>query len=160
MTEKEKIEYSRALTEVNFILKYTDLELVNKIPRKFLEYINENEDKEYKVNISVDSSLESQKISEKTKDFMALIYRNYFCTEEERIEFDEILKKNQEQYDRLLNEKYSYENLFRKNKIEEVEENVQETKEQTALIDYENMKWYKKIAFNITNWFKTILKLR
>lgn len=151
-------EYSEALAEISYILKHTDKELVQKIPSKFLNHIEENRDKNYVVNINNNLPLEEQKIKEKTKSLMALIYRNYFCNEEEKKEYDRLLKENQEKYDKELNEKYSYENIFKQNKkevIEEKEESV-ENVEQTALIDYQNMKWYKKVVFNITNWFKTL----
>ena len=151
-------EYSEALAEISYILKHTDKELVQKIPSKFLNHIEENRDKNYVVNINNNLPLEEQKIKEKTKSLMALIYRNYFCNVEEKKEYDRLLKENQEKYDKELNEKYSYENIFKQNKkevIEEKEESV-ENVEQTALIDYQNMKWYKKVVFNITNWFKTL----
>ena len=43
---KEK-EYMQALAEVSCILKYTDLELVKKIPSKFLEHIENKKDKNF-----------------------------------------------------------------------------------------------------------------
>lgn len=157
-TIKEK-EYSEALAEVNFILEYTDKELVKKIPSKFMNYIETNADSDYKVNIQLDTPLEQQNLKEKTKDLMALIYRNYFCNEQERAEYDEILKKNQQEFDKQLSEKYSYENLFKPIKNEEnTEEIITENNNQTALVDYNNMKWYKKIVFKITNWFNAIFK--
>lgn len=159
MINSEEIEYVQALAEISYILKYTDKELVQKIPNKFLKYIEENKDKKYIVNIDENIPLEEQKLKEKTKNLMALIYRNYFCNEEEKKEYDELLNENQIKYDEELNEKYSYENIFKQNKkeiIEETTEEIIENTQQTALIDYENMKWYKKVIFKITDWFKVL----
>lgn len=153
----EEKEYGEALAELKVLLKHTDQKLVEKIPNKFMNYIEKNAAKDYDVNIQLDIPLEQQNLKEKTKDFMALIYRNYFCTEEERKELDFVLKENQQKYEKALNEKYSYENLFKPMKKEEITHEVpEENKEQTALIDYENMKWYRKIVFKITNWFQAI----
>lgn len=140
---KEK-EISKALSEVDFILKYTDENLRKKVPQIFWDYIEENKDEEYQVTLDLNLPLENQNLREDTVNLMAIIYRNYFCTVDEKKEYDEILNQNEQKYQ----EKYSYENLFKSNKIEEEQiENVQmiEYKEETV--------WIK-----IVNKFKLFLK--
>lgn len=152
-------EYSEALAEISYILKHTDKVLVQKIPNKFLKHIEENKDKNYIVKIDENVPLEEQKLKEKTKNLMALIYRNYFCTEEEKKQYDNLITENQKRYDEELRQKYNYDNLFKKEKkepIQEVKEEIQENVQQVALVDYENMKWYKKVVFKITDWFKVL----
>lgn len=140
---KEK-EISKALSEVDFILKYTDENLRKKVPQSFWDYIEENKDEEYQVTVDLNLPLENQNLREDTVNLMAIIYRNYFCTVDEKKEYDEILNQNEQKYQ----EKYSYENLFKSNKIEE------EQIEDVQMIEYkEETVWIK-----IVNKFKLFLK--
>lgn len=140
---KEK-EISKALSEVDFILKYTDENLRKKVPQSFWDYIEENKDEEYQVTVDLNLPLENQNLREDTVNLMAIIYRNYFCTVDEKKEYDEILNQNEQKYQ----EKYSYENLFKSNKIEEEQiENVQ-------MIEYKE----EAIWIKIVSKFKLFLK--
>ena len=158
---KEK-EYAEALAEVRFILKYTNEELVQKIPKVFWNHINDNYDKDYEVHIKLDMPLEEQNLKNDTKNLMAIIYRNYFCTPEEKKEYNDLLIQNQQKYDQELSEKYSYDNLFKNRKNgEQFEQNSvyqgpieQETIKQNnmQMIEYkENI--FKKIFNKIKSFF-------
>jgi len=139
-TTKQKI-HAQALAEVNVILEYTDKNLVNKIPKRFIEYIIEHKDRDYEVQISNNIPLKNQNVKDETKSIMALIYRNYFCTEEEKNLYDERLNQNQQQYEKVLNEKYSYENLFKNNITKE--EVMPEQISYNYTIAYKKGKLYK-----------------
>jgi len=112
ITEKE---LAKALSEIDFILKNTDENLQKKIPQSFWNYIEGNKDEEYQVTIDMNIPLENQNIREDTINLMAIVYRNYFCTLDEKKDYDELLNQNEQKYQ----EKYSYENLFKSNKVEE-----------------------------------------
>ena len=64
MQETREKEYAEALAEVRFLLNYTDEELVRKIPKAFWKFLDENEDKEYKVTLTIDKPLEEQVVKE------------------------------------------------------------------------------------------------
>lgn len=138
--------YSQALAEVSVILEHTNPDLVQMIPKKFLDYIWQNKDKNYEVNISSNLSLEDQEIKDETKSIMALIYRNYFCTQEEREKFDGLLNNNQIEYEKALNEKYSYENIFKNNSLKRDENN--------QLIEYKEENILQKIIKKIKAFFR------
>ena len=94
--------YTKAMTEVYYILNNTDENLVKKIPRKIIEFIKENINENYKIAFDKDKLLSEQKLLPETEDFLSLIYRSYWATEEEKIEFakrdkEELQKKMQEQ---------------------------------------------------------------
>ena len=77
-------EYCQALTEVSEILKYTKKKVVDKISHQFLEYIEKNKDKEYKITLEENKKLLEQNIKPETKEIIALIYIDYICNPEER----------------------------------------------------------------------------
>jgi hypothetical protein len=92
-----------------------DKNLYIKIPKKIIEFIDENRDKNYKSNINYNISINEQELQQDTRTFLALIYRDYLCTPEEKkrlIEEDEIALKREEDE---LREKYSVD-VFEKRK--------------------------------------------
>lgn len=83
---KEEV-YRNAFKEIYEILKNTDEELVAKIPKKFLSFIEENMNNEYECNIQSDVDIDKQNLLKETEAILALIYINYWATEEEKQEF-------------------------------------------------------------------------
>ena len=88
-------EYCQALAEVSEILKYKKKEVRDKISHKFLEYIENNKDKEYKITLEENKNLLEQNIQPETKEIIALIYRDYICEPEER---EKIIKETEMKY--------------------------------------------------------------
>lgn len=147
-------EFAEASAEINEILKYLPEEYVGKIPNKLRDFFKKVEDKEYVTNIDPNKSLDEQDIKPKTKTLLTILYREYWCNEEEKAELDKILIDNDKKYEAELREKYNPDNIFKKNEqTEEIE-----TVEETALVKYENKTWYQKMFDFIGNIFKRFKK--
>lgn len=141
-----------AFTEVNEIIKLMPNELVNKIPSKFREMIEEDRDKEY--NPKIQEPLEKQKLKNETIIILGLIYRDFLCSEEERKKLQEKdareLQDVQQKIQEEIRQKYNPDDIFKsRNKIEE-----QRVQEENRLIVLKEEKWYRRI-FNI---IKKLLK--
>lgn len=149
-------EFAEASAEINEILKYMPKEEVEKIPSKLREFFKEVASKDYVTNINPDLPLDEQQIKEKTKDIIALIYRNYWCTEEERKELDQKLIENDRKFEEELREKYNPDNIFKNNvtttKKEEPE--IKEEKIEQSLVVQETEKWYQRFLDMVKRWFK------
>lgn len=149
-------EFAEASAEINEILKYMPKEEVEKIPSKLREFFKEVASKDYVTNINPDLPLDEQEIKEKTKDIIALIYRNYWCSEEERKELDQKLIENDRKFEEELREKYNPDNIFKNNvtttKKEELE--VKEEKIEQSLVVQETEKWYQRFLDMVKRWFK------
>ena len=151
-----KKEYKEALSEVNIVLENTEDEIVKKIPNNFIKFIKENQDKNYKIELEYGKSLIEQNLKKETREILALIYRDYICTPEER---KELIKQEQEEKIRIEKEKEEKYNIDfnaiaenrRKNNIIEKLEN---TNNSMSLIEKEEEKWYKKIIYKILKFFK------
>jgi hypothetical protein len=76
--------YRNAFAEVEEILKNTDKELVNKIPNTFIQFLRDNANHDYKVNINHDIPIDNQPLLKETEAILALIYRSYWATDEEK----------------------------------------------------------------------------
>lgn len=147
-------EFAEASAEINEILKYLPEEYVEKIPKKLRDFFKEIESKEYKTNIDPYKTLDEQDLKPKTKTLITVLYRNYWCNEEERAELDKILIENDKKYEEELREKYNPDNIFKKkDKDEEIKE-----VEETSLAVYNNKMWYQKAFEFISNIFKKMLK--
>ena len=112
----ETNEYSVAITEVLYILKYLPKDMTANIPTNFLKYLNENSIPDYKPDFDLSKGLDNVRLKHKTKILLAIIYRNYICSEQERLDYDKILLQNENEYQIKLKEKYNTDNIFKETK--------------------------------------------
>lgn len=135
--------------EVYDILQHLDIKLYRKIPKSFIKFIDENRDKEYKVNIDYCNSINNQNLQRGTRIILSVIYRDYLCSKEKRdklINNDKIELKSKKE---ILNEKYSVDNIFKNRK-----HIIEATKTENV-----SMLKYKKSLFSkILNKIEKILK--
>lgn len=140
-----------AFTEVYEIFKLMPEELLQKIPKKFCDIIEEERDKEYFPNIK--EPIENQKLKNETIIILGLIYRDFLCSPDERKRLQEKdareLQKAKRALEAELQEKYNPDNIFKRNK-EEIKENNQET----ALVEYKEQTFIRRLFEIIKNIFK------
>ena len=87
------IQYANAYTEVLDILKYVSKEDYEKIPKSKIKVFEENSNKNYNFTYDESKTLEEQNVSEITKAIIAILFRDYWATKEQRYV---IIKKQQE----------------------------------------------------------------
>ena len=128
--------YQRALKEVDEVLKYTDSNLVEKIPNKFINFIHENMDNSYIININPNVNLNKQILLPETENILTLIYLSYWATKEEKKEYYNNQKVNIKSYDEIF-------------KNENVNNTI--TNKELTIIKKEN------IITKFINWIKNII---
>lgn len=136
-----------AFAEVDEILKLMPINLLNKIPNKFKEIVKSEKSKEYFPAIK--EPIEDCNLKEETIIILSLIYRDFLCDENQRRELKARDAEELKKFEEELREKYNSDNLFKKNK-EKIEENNQET----ALVEYKEESFIKRIFGIIKNIFK------
>lgn len=139
-------KYTKAFKEIYIILNRASSDELDKIPKFFIEFIENNMDVNHNPKIEFNENFEKS-VLEETLLILALIYRDYLIPKEER----SILLKKEEEKLEELKESYNVENLFNKRK--------QDSKEQRGnieqqLIAIKEEKWYKKILNKILQIFK------
>lgn len=87
------IQYANAYTEVLDILKYISKEDYEKIPKSKIKVFEENSNKNYSFTYDKNKTLDEQNVSEITKAIIAILFRDYWATKEQRYV---IIKKQQE----------------------------------------------------------------
>lgn len=142
-------EYRIAATEVVYILDYFSEEFKANIPTNFLKFLNEQAIPDYNPNFDFSHGLDRLELRNKTKVLLAMIYRNYICSEKEKIEYEKILKQNENTYQVELREKYNPDNIFQKDKKEY--NTLNNERDNVQLVKYKESKLIKFI-----NWFKKL----
>lgn len=140
-------EIKKAYSEVYEILKLVDKEYFDKIPKKFVKFLEREKDNNYIPNINENISLEEQKLLNDTINILAMIKLDYWCSsEEEKSELLKLLNGNEKKYKEKINEKYNPENIFEKPTNREIKD----------LVEVKEKKWYEKFW----DMFRNILKKR
>ena len=110
-------KYSEAISETLDILKHTEKEDIDKIPKKFLNFLEKNKSKEYISNLDHSKEISQMDLKPETIGILSIIYSKFWCEDEqERQDFDKNLRINEEKYQDILREKYNPESLFKNKK--------------------------------------------
>lgn len=139
--------YREAFTEVNEILKYLSKDLLNKIPKEFIDNIRENMSTSYIVVYDNTKGINEQNLKQETRAILSVIYRDYICNEDYR---NEIIKRDRKEW-ADFEEKKEYGNV----EIFKTYDRVQNTNENNALKVIEKQNIITKIIEKIkTIWRK------
>ena len=89
----------QTFSDLSVIFKMMPDEILKAINPKFIEFIKYNCDENCKSNIKPYIPLKEQEISKETQAILALIYENYYATDEEK---RQVLKEKGNKVDLLL----------------------------------------------------------
>ena len=144
-----KVEnYPNAYKEVYEILKYVPKEDLKRVPKKFMDMLEEKMNKNYKFSIDTSNDfIEEQELMIETRTILAYIFLNYWATEIQKEKVNIKLKKDIEDAEKQKRDLYNVDIL--KNK-KQLKENIGKEQENAMVI-------YKKENF-ITKIFNTIKK--
>lgn len=125
-------EYKIAYSEVLEILKHISKEEYNKIPQNMIKTFKVNASTENDFKYNPNKTLQEQNVSETTRTIIAILFRDYWASKEQREKISSVQNIEREKY---RQEQYNSNNLFKnKRKIEIKDENVQN--ENVAMIEY------------------------
>ena len=144
-----KVEnYPNAYKEVYEILKYVPKEDLKRVPKKFMDMLEEKMNKNYKFSIDTSNDfIEEQELMIETRTMLAYIFLNYWATEIQKEKVNIKFKKDIEDAEKQKRDLYNVDIL--KNK-KQLKENIGKEPENAMVI-------YKKENF-ITKIFNTIKK--
>jgi uncharacterized protein YdaT len=137
----------KVYAEVYEILNLIEDDFYYKIPKKVLNFFRDERDIEYTPIIDINKSLDEQGLSERTITILSILNINYWCENEEKEEFINLLDENEEYEYKLTHDKYNPDNLFKKNNDKSVSEN-------TELVIYNEKSIINKILEKIKTLFK------
>ena len=156
------IEYANAYSEVLEILKYIPVEDYKKIPERKIELYKKNANKDYIFNYNPEKTLNEQNVSKIAKGIIAILFRDYWATDEQREKILAMQKNERINIEKIKRERYNPDNIFKpKNNNQNIGfDNIQNSMEnlnKNSLIEFENKKSisiFKKIIDKIKNIIK------
>lgn len=142
-----KEEYREAFSEVEQILNLMPTNLSDKIPLGFKKIVSAEKSKTYYPKIS--EPIEEYALKEETTVILAVIYRDFLCTKQEKEKLIERDSNKLLEFEKELREKYNPDDIFKNKKEVRNEEQIEEK----SLTVVQEEKWYQKIFNIIKNLF-------
>ena len=143
------VRNANAMAEVIYYLKGIKQEDIDKIPRKFIQYLNKNASKEYKCDFDYNKPLKELNLLDETRGIIGMICYNYWCvTEKQKEQYLKRLSQNEQQYQKILDEKYNPDNIFENKKLDFIEN----TTNPTEITEYKES-IFKKLINKIKSIF-------
>lgn len=136
----------KTFADVSIIIKMMSKDMQEKINPNFIKLIEDNKDTEYISYIDSNIPLKRQKLNPDAKTLLALIYRDYLCSEDERKNL--LIAEKQEIAKQEAETRKKYEINFEKRKIYQNDEVTT-----TSLIEYKKESLFTKIINKIKNFF-------
>lgn len=146
-------EYRRTLCDIDIIINELEDKEKNMIPSKLRKIIHDNKLESYQSEIRIDIPLEQQQLHQDTQAFLAMLYLNYWCQDEnEKRELRITLADNEEKFQKELSEKYDVYNIFKERQERTLNRNEEEIKETQVTVYKESL--FKRILNKIFRFLK------
>lgn len=152
-------QYEIAMAETLHYLKGIRKEDVDKIPKKMMNFLQENASKNYQCDFDYTKPLSELNLQQETRGIIGCICLNCWCeTEEQKNAFMKKIKENEKSFQEKLNQKYNAENIFEGTMpvatipLEAIPKNKASKKEESLIVKKENF-WIK-----IKKWVQSLYK--
>ena len=126
--------YAEASCEVLNILNHMSKEDLLKVSCKFIDFLRTNASRDYIPNLDYSKNLKDMNLKEETRALLSIMYKKYWCSEEEK----QVLQKrsfiNEQIHQRELRERYNPDDIFKVNNKENDKHEINYT-EQTNIND-------------------------
>ena len=115
------IQYANAYTEVLDILKYISKEDYEKIPKSKIKVFEENSNKNYHFTYDENKTLDEQNVSEITKVIIAILFRDYWATKEQRYIIIKKQREAREEQERQIRERIEQNRQIKEDDIKTID---------------------------------------
>ena len=146
MKEIYSIKERQCYSEVYDIINFLDEDLKQKIPKKWIEFLEKTKMSNYITTINPYMPLEMQKINKQSKLIISYLYIKYLSDDDEKVFFVE--KENLEKNERMKKYENLEQDIWTKNKME----NINKPNNKMIIAEKEN------IFIKLKRWFFKFLK--
>lgn len=145
-------EFALAISETLSIINSSTEK--SKIPKSFMEFLIKNANPNYKPEFDSNIAIKDLKLRKETKGLLSLIYLSYLSNEEEKVEFNNILKDNNVRFQQKLMEETDVYKVFNKRKNNNIQEKEKFDNNNVNMIEYRKENIFKKILNKIISFFR------
>lgn len=148
-------ELSESISETLDILSHMEKSYTDKISKGFKEFLENNKSVNYISKLDHSKKINEMNLKEKTKNILATIYMSYWCTQQEKLNYNDLLKENEKKYQIEQKEKYNPDNMFKRNIPNQsiIEENIESDNSKNLSIVKYKESIFKKIISKIKKFF-------
>ena len=125
---------AKEYNEVVEILNYISKDDLKKIPEDLVNMFKFNMESNYNFKYDTKKTLDEQNVSKEAKTIIAILYKNYWATPQQR---EKIIAKEKYDLSKIEEEKrelYNPDNLFKKQN--EIKEEIQEQSNMVLMVKY------------------------
>ncbi len=140
--------YAKPYTEVLTVLKCLDNKEYSRIPKKEIEFLQENCDRDYKFMLDKNKSLAEQNISREANAVLVILFQKYFADENQKERLKIILMDNYNKDEAKKKESYSSNDIFKKKEKQFQETQMIEYKENIIVRCINTIKSFWKKLLN------------
>lgn len=145
------VNYNKRLVEVDEILNHLSEDNLQKIPEDIRRLIKDNKDSEYIWEYDETKSLNNQNLSRDTIIILSYLNMEYLLNEEQKKLMQQIHELNERKMEEEKLKKYYTDDLFKKSKLEEKKEDIEQIQQSSLVIHKES--FFKKIINKIKRFF-------
>lgn len=145
------IESKKVYSQVYSMLQLLGNTYIKKIPKKLLQLIDSQRDKDYNPKYNLETNFIEQNVNKKALSIICMIDLEYWCNEKEKNIIIEKLRQNQIIQNKKNEELYN--DIFKK-RIKNNKENESNKEENNKLIVIEKNGFFKKIVNIILRFLK------
>lgn len=139
------IQYANAYTEVLEILKNISQEDYNKVPKEKINLFEQNANKEYIFDYDSTKTLEEQNVSKIARAIIAILFRDYWATDEQRDKIKAFQNNKRQQIEEENKQKYNTD-IF-KNRTNIANESQSGQAENMQLVEYKENIFKRILGF-------------
>jgi len=88
---KKESNWNKAYAELDQVLRHSTEDVIKAIPKRLFDFLQNNMDKTWRCKLDFSKELKDMDLLRETLALLALVYRDFICSEEER---EKIVEKN------------------------------------------------------------------
>jgi len=146
-------DYANSCAEVVRILDYIPYKDYKKIPKDVILHYEKNANKSCDFEYDIKRSLGEQDVSKTAKTIIAILFRDYWATLEQKNKILNYEKYETIKEETLKKEKYNSDDIFKNNYKSKIIEN-KNNNHGTSLVNIPSIKWYEKIRKLFKDFFR------
>lgn len=146
-------DYANACAEVVRILDFIPYRDYKKIPKDVILHYEKNASENCDFEYDINCSLDEQNVSKTAKTIIALLFRDYWATLEQKNKILNYEKNETIKEENIKKEKYNSNDIFKNNTKSTIIENKDNIQEK-SLVNVSNIKWYEEIWKIFKDFFK------
>lgn len=140
------IDYQIAYMEVLEILKHIPVNDYRKIPEERLRLFEKYAKKDIIFHYNASQTLDEQNVSEKAKILIAILFRDYWATEEQRNRIVAKQNYDRKKFEEEKRKKYNSNNIFNNKTVDKDSQEYRKKHDYNNLpIEIKNEKFYYKL---------------